>query len=809
MWAKIAKFVISYRLYLLIGTGLLTLYMGYEARKVEMTYDFVKVVPQSDPDLQYFNEFKKRFGEDGNILVVGLADEKVFQYDNFVKYKKLAEALGKVTGVNQVISIPTQQYIEKDTAKKRFALAPLFKRTPSNQAELDSLMEISHSLHMYDGQLYNSVSKATLIAITIDQKILNSAKRLETVGGITKLADAFSKETDIKVHYAGLPYVRAIMIGKVKKEFTLFLFLALGATTLILLFFFRTFYSVFFTILTIGITIVFTMGLMAILGYKMTLLSGMLPSIITVISIPNCIYMFNKYHMEFRRHGNKIRAVDRIIEKIGFLTFMTNANTAVGFLVLYFTDIIPIKEFGLIAGVISFATFLITIAVVPPILMYLPEPKEKHLRHLDFQVLGKIMDLVEVIVFKSRPAIYITMTLLLVISIVGVLRIRPVSYMVDDLPERDNVKTDLQFFETHFKGVMPLEIIIDLGKPKAVYKLNNLKKLEELEAFLQKEQNISPPISILNIIKGAVQAFYGNDPDSYRLPDNLDKGFIMSYLGTKSGNNMGMIKSFMDSTGQVVRFSMKVADLGNVKMSQLMEERLKPKVAEIFQDKDFDVKFTGTTLLFIKGTQYLIDDLSMSLFYAFILISLMMAMIFTDVKIIVISVIPNVLPIIMTGGVMGLLGIPLKPSTALTFSIAFGISIDSTIHFLSKYKQELELCEGDYMKAVLLSIRESGISMIYTSMVLFFGFVIFTFSEFGGTIALGLLTSLTLFFALFTNLVLLPALLVSFDKNRVYTKEKKGLFKLSKLQIKNRLQELRNKRKERKEGNDTTPHRLP
>jgi predicted RND superfamily exporter protein len=808
MWAKISKFVITYRLYLLIGTGLLTLFMGYQARKLEMTYDFVKVVPQSDPDLQYYNKFKTMFGEDGNILVVGMADEKVFKFDNFVKYKKLTEDLERIPGVNQIISIPTQKVIQKDTTKKRFTLVPLFDKNPINQAQLDSLLEVSHGLHMYDGQLYNSESKATLIAISIDQKILNSPKRLETVQGITQLANHFSKETSIQVHYAGLPYVRAIMIGKVKREFTLFLYLALGATTLILLFFFRTFYSVFFTILTIGITIVFTMGLMALFGYKMTLLSGMLPSIITVISIPNCIYMFNKYHMEYRRHGNKIKAVDRIIEKIGFLTFMTNANTAVGFIVLYFTDIIPIKEFGLIAGIVSFATFLITIAVVPPILIYLPDPKEKHLRHLDFQVLAKIMDLVEVIIFKSRPAVYITMGVLVLISVLGIMRIRPVSYMVDDLPERDNVKTDLVFFETHFKGVMPLEIIIDFGKPKAVYKLNNLKKLEELEVFLQKEQNISPPISVLNIIKGAVQAFYSNNPEYYRLPDNLDKGFIMSYLGAKSGN-MSLIHSFMDSTGRMVRFSMKVADLGNVKMAQLMNQRIKPKVAEIFEGKEVDVQYTGTTLLFIKGTQYLIDDLSGSMFYAFILISLMMAMIFTDLKIIVISVIPNVLPIVMTGGVMGLLGIPLKPSTALTFSIAFGISIDSTIHFLSKYKQELELCKGDYAKAVLLSVRESGISMIYTSMVLFFGFVIFTFSEFGGTIALGLLTSLTLFFALFTNLVLLPSLLLSFDKNRAFTQEKKRLFTLPKWQIKERLEEVRTRRKERSSGSDKGGNRLP
>ena len=224
MWAKIAKFVITFRLYLLIVTGLITLFFAYQSRKLELTYDFVKVVPQNDPDLQYFGEFKKMFGEDGNILVVGVADSKIFELSTFLKFKKLSEDLGQVTGVNQVISIPTQKYIEKDTAKKKFGLVPLFKQNPSSQKELDSLLEFSHNLHMYDGQLYNSVSNATLIAITIDQKVLNSAKRIETVNGIMELASNFSKETDIHVHYAGLPFVRAIMVGKVKKDFTLFLY---------------------------------------------------------------------------------------------------------------------------------------------------------------------------------------------------------------------------------------------------------------------------------------------------------------------------------------------------------------------------------------------------------------------------------------------------------------------------------------------------------------------------------------------------------------------------------------------------------
>lgn len=494
----------------------------------------------------------------------------------------------------------------------------------------------------------------------------------------------------------------------------------------------------------------------------------MLPALIVVISIPTVIYMFNKYHQEYRKHGNKVKAVSRIIEKIGFVTFMTNANTAVGFFVLLLTDISVIREFGMIAGIMSVATFIITLIVIPGLLLYLPDPSEKQMLHLDKKSLQFINHKVTYLVSHFRPAIYVATVIITAVSIYGILKIQAIGYMVDDMPERSTVKKDLAFFEEHFKGIMPLEILVDLGKKRAAYNLKNLQKLEELDDFLKEQPVLSPPLSIISIVKSATQAFYNDMPENYRIPTNNERGFILKYFSGRN-NDLTIIRSFVDTNAQVVRFSAKVADLGTQKMDAFLNGTLKSKIEELFADTDFKVNITGASLLFLKGNQFLLNDLTESMLVAFALISLMMAFMFTDIKMIVISIIPNLIPMLMTAGVMGLFDIRMKISTAVIFSISFGITIDTTIHYLSKFKQELPHCDT-VLEAVLKSLKETGISMIYTGLVLIFGFGIFIFSEFGGTVALGVLTCLTLFFALVTNMLLLPALLVTF------VKKKKGNF---------------------------------
>ncbi len=771
MWFRISSFIIKNRVILLISTVLITVLMGYFARQLAISYNFLKVVPKSDPDLQYYEKFKSIFGEDGNVIVIGIDDSTLFQYEKFSKLNTLHNDLLGIKGINDAVSLPSIQKMAKHPSEKKFVLKKHFDPFPSNQAGLDTMLKQAYDIKLYDGQLLNKDNHTTLIALYVDKLMLNSGERQRIVHSVLDIAGKFEAENNIKFYYAGLPYIRTIMVGKVQKEFKFFLILAALATCIVIYSFFRSFKAVIFAFLVIGISVIWTMGTIVLLGYKMTLLTGMLPALIVVISIPNCVYMLNKYHQEYKTHGNQILAISRIIHKVGFIAFMTNANTAVGFIVLMYTDVYLIREFGVVAGILSIATFLISIVIIPSLLVYLPPPTQKQMSHLDKKTLIWINQTLEHIVLRYRPIVYVVTIVLIVASVTGAMRIKAISYMVDDLPKSSHITGDLKFFEENFKGVMPLEIIVDFNDKNALTKLSNLKKLEKIEKYLKQQPEVSPPMSILNVVKGGTQAFYGGDASFYRLPTRMERNFILPYFRNQQDGDL--LRSLVDSTGSKIRMTAKVADIGNIKMDSLVRHRIQPFVDSVFSNDEQTASVTGTTLLFLKGNEYLINDLTRCLLIAFILISLMMAFVFANTKMIIISVIPNVIPMMMTAGVMGLFDVHLKTSTALIFSISFGISIDNTIHYLSKYKQELVVLKGNVRKAVFNALKESGVSMIYTTLVLFFGFVIFTFSEFGGTIALGLLTSLTLFFSLFTNLILLPVLIITFEKDKQIVPHKK------------------------------------
>jgi len=340
--------------------------------------------------------------------------------------------------------------------------------------------------------------------------------------------------------------------------------------------------------------------------------------------------------------------------------------------------------------------------------------------------------------------------------------------MVDDVPENTDIKKDLKFFETNFSGIMPLEVEVELGKRGAVKRdLAGLRKVEEFESFIDSLPQVSRPISILSLIKASKQAFYGNDPNQYALPSSKNESiFILRYLGGNQMESTGLLKSFVDTTYTKMRISMQIADIGSIKMDSLVHNVIEPRMNKIFEGTNIKTNVTGTTKLFIKGNKFLINNLQESLLLAFILITASMALLFANVRMIIISLVPNLLALMITAGLMGYFGIPLKASTALIFSITFGISVDNSIRFLAKYRQEQKVNNFFVPLSVSDSILETGKSIIYTSVVLFAGFIIFAFSSFGGTIALGVLTSTTLIISMFTNLLLLPALIMTFDKSK-------------------------------------------
>ncbi len=739
--------------------------MGYQATSIKWSYNLASIVPEDDPETVRLEKFKQLFGEDGNIMALGVRDSSIYELENFRNFRYLLDELERLRGVKSVLGLPNLQILNKNNEKKAFELKELFPEIPEKQEDLDSLLSVVNKLKFYSGQLINKENGATLVLITIEKAALNSEYRNTLVQDIILAGEQFQKHAGVEVHFAGLPHIRTNNMTSVRAELRLFLIMSIIVTSIILFLFFRSFKAVFFPLLIIGAIVVWVLGTISLFEFKITILTGLIPSIIVVIGIPNSVYMLNKYHQEYAKHGDQMLALSRIIRKIGIVTFITNFTTAVGFFVLVVTEINILVEFGIVAGINILATFIVSIILIPALYSLVKPPHGRHLKHLDFKMLGWFLNFLDHIVHRHRILIFIASIILVIVSVIGLLKIHSDSFMVDDIPEESKLRKDLAFFEENFSGIMPLEIIIDTGTKKGVQNLKNLRAIDELETFLDSIEYISQPVSAVSFIKAARQAFYNNNEAFYSIPNNRDAGFILRYL-KEENDDQNIAKSFVDSTGQKLRISLKVADIGSNKMDSLVNQVLIPRIKEITADSNLEVDVTGTTLMFIKGNKFLIENLITSMIIAFFVIAVIMGLLFRNLKMIILSLIPNLIPLMVTAGIMGYFGIPLKPSTALIFSIAFGISVDDSIHFLAKYRQELFANKFYVPIAISKSIRETGASMIYTSIILFFGFVIFVMSDFGGTVALGKLTSITLLFAMLTNVIVLPALLLQFDSGK-------------------------------------------
>jgi predicted RND superfamily exporter protein len=770
MWDKIALGIIRFRLPLMIVIGLITIVMGYYASKVQMSYDFARTVPLDDPDMVFLTKFKEQFGEDGNIIAIGLQDSSLYQLDNFKRFRELNQAFKNISGVTEVLSLPRLKTIQKDTAKSKFYLSDLFPKEIKSQAELDSLLLTFRDQKFYFSQLINEKNGATRMVLFVQKEVLNSVKRLALTRSIDSVGQAFTKQTNIQLRYAGLPYVRSQVAVQVRAEMSMFLYMTAAVTGIIMFLFFRSFRAVIFSMIIIGIAVVWVMGTLALFGYKITLLSGLIAPVIITIGITNAIYLLNKYHLEFAKHRDKNAAIAAVVKKMGLATFLTNLTVAIGFLTLLSTDIIILREFGIVAGINILTLFLISLIMIPSVFSWLPAPEPKHMKHLDFKIMGKFVKLIDTLVHNRRAWIYIGSVIIAVVSVIGILKLESVSFMVDDIPEESQIKKDLKWFEANFSGVMPMAIVVDTGKKRGVMNVKNLVKIDRFESFLDSITVMSPPLSVVSLVKASKQAFYNNKPAYYTLPSKQESGFILRYMKGQT-DNTGLFKSFVDSTFQKMRITLMIADIGSDKLDSLVSKVIEPEIKRQFADTGITTTVTGTTKIFIKGNNFLIANLQESLLLAFILITLSMAVLFANVRMIIISLIPNLLALMITAGIMGYFGIHLKPSTALIFSITFGISVDNSIRFLAKYRQELRTNNFLVPISITETILETGKSITYTSIVLFAGFIVFAFSQFGGTVALGVLTSTTLVISMFTNLILLPALIMTFDKPKKSNQE--------------------------------------
>ena len=766
MWNLFATLLLRNKLVFTISILLATIFMGYQATKMELSYEFAKILPDNDPTFIEYQNFKKQFGEDGNVMVLGFEDKNFFTLQKFNDWYHLSKAIKVIPGIKDVLSVPTIFDVEKNDSLEKLEFVPLITKIPTTQDEVTNIKGRVYQLPFYEGLVYNKDNGATLMAITFNKNSLNSSLRLEIVKQVKILTQAFATKHGIEMHYSGMPYIRTQLMEKISHEMTLFLFLAIVITALILWLFFRSGLNVFFSLVIVVIGVIWSVGLLQLFGYKITVLSGLIAPLILVIGIPNCIFLINKYQSEYIHHRNKIKALTRMIVTIGITLFLANVTTAIGFGVLYFTKSSMLVEFGVVAGLSVIVTYFITLILIPVILYLLPAPKAKHTKHLEGKRINAMLAYINILVHQKRGKIYLVTSLITAIAIVGIFKINLIGYVVDDLPKNDPVYTDLHFFERSFKGVLPFEVSIDTKKENGLFAQNAkaVYKLKAMQTIFSEYTEFSKPISIAEAIKFSYQAYRGGDPKYYRVPSITDLKILSDYSGSLNGQN-NRLRTFVDSSRRITRVSFQMADIGSKRIKELTEE-LKPRIDSIFDPKEYNVSITGHSLVFLKSNDYLLYNLFESLLIEIVLIALVGMILFRSVSIIILSKIPCLIPLIITAGVMGFLDIRFKPSTILIFSIAFGISSDGTVYLLTKYRQELRKHNGNALIAISEAIKDTGLSMVYTTIILFFGFSIFSVSNFGGTAALGILISLTLIISLFTNLILLPAILLSINNKR-------------------------------------------
>lgn len=764
MWERVARVLFKNRIAFLVAIGLISAGMLYEAFQVKLSFaGEKKILPVTDSNYAEYMHFKSRFGEDGNVMVIGVQSKRLFEPEFFNKWYELGKKIKATPGIKQVVSLGQLYNLEKDTAKHRFALNPIITAPLTGKAQADSIKTVINNLPFYHGLIYQPETDATLMAITFNPQTGDIKSRTKQITDLIELGQNFGKEEGVDVHFSGLPYIRTVISQKIVNEFQLFIGLALAITAVILWFFFRSLYAVFFPLLVVVIGVIWSLGIMALIGYKITILTGLIAPLIIVIGVPNSILMLNKYFHEFRKHGDKRRGLFNTIRHVSISTLVANITTATGFAVFYFTDSELLVEFGVIAALSIIITWVISLILIPIIFSYLPPPSLRSTRDGEDRLLGRLIQKIDYAVHHYRPQIYLITLGLVIFSLIGMFQMDVNGYMVDDIPKKDPVYVDLKFFEKNFNGVLPFELSIDTRKKSGVLSPKALNKIDELETLMAGYPEFSKPVSLNAVLKFSTQAYYNGNPERYATPSAMERNFILGYTAGKTSNTSSLLRSFIDSNRQVTRLSFQMADLGSRKMNQLVAE-VQPRIDSIFAESGYSVSLTGGSMVFLKGNNYLITNLRESLILAILLVSIIMLILFRSWRMIIISLLPNIIPLGITAALMGFCDINLKPSTVLIFSIALGLASDQTIYFLTKYRQELKYKTWSISETVSIALRETGVSMIYTAIVLFAGFSIFVASTFGGTVLLGILISFTVLMALIFNLTLLPTLLLTLDK---------------------------------------------
>jgi len=448
-WALIARIILRNRIAIIVGIVLITILMALQWKNIRFTQTEANLIPADDSVNVNYNAFLDKFGEEGNLVVIATKDKKLFTPKVFLQWQQLMNEIKVNKEVSLVLSIDNLKKLTKNDTLQKFELTPFVNPDKINDANYLKSLQNDFFVNMpfYEGLLYNKKSGAIRSAIYLDKKIINTqARKLFVLNKLIPALDKFERTSGVTLHTSGMPYIRTLNAKTIIDEIGLFIVAALLITSLIFYFFFRSFRATMISLIIVIIGVMWSFGILGFLGYEITVLTALVPTLVIVIGVPNCIFLINKYHQEYQIHANKAKALQRVITKTGTATLMTNITTAVGFATFIATNNVLLTEFGVVTSINIIAIYLLCLFLIPVFFSYTPAPIPRHLGHLEREYITSFMAWIVRTVKYNRVGVYSTAVGLLILGIIGIYEIKISGSIIEDMPKKTDFFADIRFF---------------------------------------------------------------------------------------------------------------------------------------------------------------------------------------------------------------------------------------------------------------------------------------------------------------------------------------------------------------------------
>ncbi len=727
-----------------LAAGLYLLVAG-----VRFDYNLENFLPAEDPTIQEYKAFTEAYEPDDAFIVVGFEAEDVFAFETLRDIRAMTAALEAIDGVEDVASVTSAENLRGTF--DGIEIAPLVGNIVDHPDSLRAIEAAVQGDSLATGYVVNREGTATALFIRIRPDL----NHYDTRGAIIDEAQAALAPfaADYTFRWSGYPYLRNAYVTMLQFEVVRSVGLASLVIVLVLIWMFRNVRGVVIPLVVVWLGLLWTIAAMMLLGNPIDVLTSTLAAIILVVAVADSLHLLAKYY-DGLLTLDKRAAIRQMVVRLGAATLLTSVTTAIGFGTLATSQVVPMKRFGAFTALGVMLTFVISVALVATVLLWTKPPTEKQIKRLSLGGFTRGLRWVDGFAERHAKGIVVATLMICGVGALGASQLRVNSYINDDLGPRTQVYQDIRFFEDHIVSPFRFETVLTASEPDAFKDPALLQTVAAVEDYLLAEPAVKRIVSPTDLLKQLNRAMRGDSAEAYRLPESAD--LAAQYFFLLELTDEDALRRFVDFDYGEVRISAMMNDVGSAEI-KAFRERFDAFLAETLPP-DVEATQTGTIVLAAGLSDYLVQSLLLSIGLAFVFISLLMGFLFRDVKLVIISLIPNVVPLLLIAGLMGFVGIEIKPATAVIFSIAFGIAIDDTIHMLARLRQEMQ-AGVPFRAALTATILGTGKAVLLTSLILFGGFIVLTTSVFQSTTYMGLLVSTTVALALIADLFLLPALL--------------------------------------------------